>query len=444
MKKIGKWIPVSSGRFPENNTVVQVTYLDPLDLHTLRCNAFAFYKEGIWYQSTDNRAMKGEVIAWRTNADVYDPELPTDGWIPAIQLPEEMKDVQVTLKSNLPPHHVMSAAFVYVYHGEWCWADDGSKVCVKVLAWKVNDDVYDPEADLEMKYNNIGEKIMRKIGKWIPVSSGKFPEKNSVVQVTYVDPLDQHTLRCNAFAFYAEGTWYKTFDYSCIKGKVIAWRENEDVCGKGIAWKKDEDVCHPELLINGWTPAIQTPPESKDVQVTFASYYPPQNPLIVTFAYFHNGKWYWSDNNGQVGVKILAWKINDDVYDSEVTLKEKYQDAIRTNMDELDFYMDLLADGFSVDLVRRLLGDEKADHMQSFCLNHGLLETNPIVDLFNRICEKLQKNVVENRHGIYTTDDEIICKKKEQANAIADLFEDMGVDVMHTSQEEDGWHVYFD
>ena len=102
------------------------------------------------------------------------------------------------------------------------------------------------------------------------------------------------------------------------------------------------------------------------------------------------------------------------------------------------------ADGFSVDLVRRLLGDEKADHMQIFCLNHGLLETNPIVDLFNRICEKLQKNVVENRHGIYTTNDEIICKKKEQADAIADLFEDMGVDVMHTSQEEDGWHVYFD
>lgn len=149
MKKIGKWTPVSSGRFPENNTVVQVTYLDPLDLHTLRCNAFAFYKEGIWYQSTDNRAMKGEVIAWRTNEDVCHPEIPINGWIPAIQLPEEMKDVQVTLKSNLPPYHVMSAAFAYVYHGEWFWADDGSKVCVKVLAWKVNDDVYDPEADLE-------------------------------------------------------------------------------------------------------------------------------------------------------------------------------------------------------------------------------------------------------------------------------------------------------
>ena len=40
-----------------------------------------------------------------------------------------------------------------------------------------------------------------------------------------------------------------------------------------------KNVCHPELLINGWTPAIQTPPESKDVQVTFASYYPPHNPL---------------------------------------------------------------------------------------------------------------------------------------------------------------------
>lgn len=88
-----------------------------------------------------------------------------------------------------------------------------------------------------------------------------------------------------------------------------------------------KNVCHPELLINGWTPAIQTPPESKDVQVTFASYYPPHNPLIVAFAYFHNGKWYWSDNNGQVGVKILDWKINDKVYDSEADLEREYQEG---------------------------------------------------------------------------------------------------------------------
>lgn len=80
-------------------------------------------------------------------------------------------------------------------------------------------------------------------------------------------------------------------------------------------------------MINGWTSAIQTPQESKDVQVTFASYYPPHNPLIVDFAYFHNGKWYWSDNNGQVGVKILDWKINDKVYDSEADLEREYQEG---------------------------------------------------------------------------------------------------------------------
>lgn len=270
MKKIGKWIPVSSGKFPENNTVVQVTYLDPLDLHTLRCNAFAFYEDEIWYEATDKRVMKGEVIAWRTNEDVYTPELLTDGWITATQLPEEMKYVQVALKSNLPPYHVMSAAFAYVYHGEWCWADDGSKVCVKVLAWKVNDDVYNPEVDLE----------------------------------------------------------------------------------------------------------------------------------------------------------------------------EKYQNAL--DMDELDFYMDLLDKGFTVERVRKYMGGDAADHMQVFCLNHGLLDKHSTAELFDHICKKLQKNVEENRHGIYTSDDEIICKKKKQADAIADLFEDMGVDVMHTSQEEDGWHVYFD
>lgn len=88
--------------------------------------------------------------------------------------------------------------------------------------------------------------------------------------------------------------------------------------------------------------------------------------------------------------------------------------------------------------------EDAADHMQVFCLNHGLLDKHSTAELFDQICKKLQKNTGENRHGIHNEGDEIICQKKEQADAIADLFEDMGVDVMHTSQEEDGWHVYFD
>ncbi|MFR3808962.1 MAG: hypothetical protein ACLTX3_08435 [Lachnospiraceae bacterium] len=141
-------------------------------------------------------------------------------------------------------------------------------------------------------------------------------------------------------------------------------------------------------------------------------------------------------------MKVLAWKVNDDVYDPEADLEEKYQNAL--DMDELDFYMDLLDKGFTVERVRKYMGGDATDHMQVFCLNHGLLDKHSTAELFDQICKKLQKNTGENRHGIHNEGDEIICQKKEQADAIADLFEDMGVDVMHTSQEEDGWHVYFD
>lgn len=51
----------------------------------------------------------------------------------------------------------------------------------------------------------------------------------------------------------------------------------------------------------------------------------------------------------------------------------------------------------------------------------------------------------ENAENDYWIDEnDIICKTQEQANVIADLFEDMGADVMLTAEENDGWHVYFD
>lgn len=212
--------------------------------------------------------------------------------------------------------------------------------------------------------------------------------------------------------------------------------------GEVIAWRINEDVCHPEIPINGWIPAIQLPEEMKDVQVTLKSNLPPYHVMNAAFAYVYHGEWCWADNGSKVCVKVLAWKVNDDVYDPEADLEEKYQNAL--DMDELDFYMDLLDKGFTVERVRKYMGGDAADHMQAFCLNHGLLDKHSTAELFEQICKKLQKNTGENRHGIYNEGDEIICQKKEQADAIADLFEDMGVDVMHTSQEEDGWHVYFD
>lgn len=40
---------------------------------------------------------------------------------------------------------------------------------------------------------------------------------------------------------------------------------------------------------------------------------------------------------------------------------------------ELDFYTDLLETGITVDMVRKYMNDETADHMRDFCKEHGLL-----------------------------------------------------------------------
>ncbi len=40
---------------------------------------------------------------------------------------------------------------------------------------------------------------------------------------------------------------------------------------------------------------------------------------------------------------------------------------------ELDFYMDLLETGINVAMVRKYMGDELANHMEEFCIEHGLI-----------------------------------------------------------------------
>lgn len=53
-----------------------------------------------------------------------------------------------------------------------------------------------------------------------------------------------------------------------------------------------------------------------------------------------------------------------------------------------------------------------------------------------------EKKKTPEQVDYWTDGNDIICKTQEQANVIADLFEDMGADVMLTAEENDGWHVY--
>lgn len=69
----------------------------------------------------------------------------------------------------------------------------------------------------------------------------------------------------------------------------------------------------------------------------------------------------------------VVWIESEEDIDLGEELEARYANAIEENMDELDFYMDLLEIGINVYTVRRYMGDEKANHMERFCREHGLI-----------------------------------------------------------------------
>ena len=58
------------------------------------------------------------------------------------------------------------------------------------------------------------------------------------------------------------------------------------------------------------------------------------------------------------------------------------------------------------------------------------LDTQKVWAIFT---EALKANEEGNRHDYWTDGTEILCKNEDSANALADFFEDMGFDIVHTS-----------
>lgn len=60
---------------------------------------------------------------------------------------------------------------------------------------------------------------------------------------------------------------------------------------------------------NGWIPICSglLPEEREDVQVTYVGYHDGQ-PYCNAFAYRESNKWYWSMDDDDVRVEIIAWK----------------------------------------------------------------------------------------------------------------------------------------
>lgn len=60
-------------------------------------------------------------------------------------------------------------------------------------------------------------------------------------------------------------------------------------------------------------------------------------------------------------------------FDLKNEIASRFESANETDIDELDFYMDLLESGITVDMVQVYIGDEPAEHMKKFCEEHGLI-----------------------------------------------------------------------
>lgn len=61
------------------------------------------------------------------------------------------------------------------------------------------------------------------------------------------------------------------------------------------------------------------------------------------------------------------------------TISARIQQALENDEDELDFYMEMLENGIDIEMVRKFVSDEAAEHMLEFCEEHGLLESVNLV-----------------------------------------------------------------
>lgn len=145
-----------------------------------------------------------------------------------------------------------------------------------------------------------------------------------------------------------------------------------------------------------WTPVISEnyPKERENVQVTYLGCVDGEYHCDA-FAYCENNQWFWINEEEPVTVQIVAWKRNCKAYDPEEKLKRLFRNAVISQQDELEFYSGILSMGYTVDMVRDLIGAETAEHMYIFCVNHGLLKDHSAAYLYDAVC-KLSKANEEN------------------------------------------------
>lgn len=79
------------------------------------------------------------------------------------------------------------------------------------------------------------------------------------------------------------------------------------------------------------------------------------------FAIFQSKKTYHSDDEAY------------NPFDYKLIIRARFDDAVEHSVDKTEVYENMLESGINVDMVRKYMGDETADHMQDYCESHGLL-----------------------------------------------------------------------
>ena len=70
----------------------------------------------------------------------------------------------------------------------------------------------------------------------------------------------------------------------------------------------------------------------------------------------------------------VVWLETESDNDMANEIEARFENAAEEQIDELDFYMDMLETGIDVDIVSKNTDDERADHMEQFCREHGLIQ----------------------------------------------------------------------
>ena len=75
---------------------------------------------------------------------------------------------------------------------------------------------------------------------------------------------------------------------------------------------------------------------------------------------------------GLVNDNKTIWLETESDNDMSAEISARFENALENQVDELDFYMDLLETGINVAMIEKYIGKEAAIHMEEFCKEHGL------------------------------------------------------------------------